>query len=580
MFGSALTYFARTVAATTPHVRNLMTNRQIGLLGAQVLSKEYAKNNPLYRLMAAGVARENSIASGESLHSTVLPMHGAVRLPRQQDAIECGHAFGAWGMKYHDAYALNSIGKGALPVVGTTLISKDPFRLFVSLRNTTGFVEEGSELDRQIDAHLAKQPAMPETLLDLSLKACRDGGLPESEAYDQINSLVWHLLYRRYPVASKEFFYFLKKQGFDVLQDMVLYPGGLNHLTPGVVFPAQIANVYDKFEALCEAVNRADEQEIYEALVRFVGQEQAESIGITPRQLIDMANDRRNYVKEEAQETGRTIDPEALKNDGLSLIPLQGPVAIKGMSRGMVLLLKQFSYKALPYDVKVRGADGLIRMVKRVNEFGEVEDRGIGLTSEAIGRMRAHKDDALRALIPEDMLNKFKQICQETFGAAQSEIPQDKLDIYQRYAKKITDYLILNEFAYGTFTVNPNNLPKDGGQFTASQLVDFGALECHVQEHPGFFPVSTAEIFKGNIEVMDTNQGPKVTLPDPEEFVRSMIGPHKLNCSHQKLTAMQEQSLKDVTSQLKGFGVVLIPPHKIDDVSLGGLDKRKLASVA
>ena len=214
--------------------------------------------------------------------------------------------------------------------------------------------------------------------------------------------------------------------------------------------------------------------------------------------------------------TPRVLDIDALyermESRGIAMIDeIQGPPNWNGPD----VLLRQTSFQALAEERQFRHADGSVRPGSLRVRFGEVEQRGVALTTKGrdlYGRMIAEVDARLAAA---------------PAGTTRVDVART---VWQENLPDTERELALQGLAFFTFKVT--GTAAAGDTATLRELVEGGALQLEPIVYEDFLPRSAAGIFQSNL----TDEGTR-----DDEL-------HGTPCDIEKLSAVVGLPIADPTS--------------------------------
>lgn len=185
--------------------------------------------------------------------------------------------------------------------------------------------------------------------------------------------------------------------------------------------------------------------------------------------------------------TPRTLDIDKVQ----SLMPDHG-IAPKAVIEGppareCPILLRQTSFKALEEQVAFRTADGAWQTGSHTARFGEIEQRGVALTSKG----RALYDSLLekaRSVVRPAADGSNAADYEQALQAAFREFPDNWEDIRRQ------------RLGYFTYSLAAGGrLPEAVDASDIEALVSAGVVECDPIVYEDFLPVSAAGIFQSNL---------------------------------------------------------------------------------
>ena len=182
--------------------------------------------------------------------------------------------------------------------------------------------------------------------------------------------------------------------------------------------------------------------------------------------------------------TPRVLDIDELyrrmQARGITMIDeIQGPPKWDGPD----VLLRQTSFKALAEERQFRHADGSVRPgVLRVR-FGEVEQRGVALTTKG------------RALYDGMVAEVDRRLAAATVVSTRVEVARA---VWEQYLPDTEPELALQGLAFFTYRVVLRNRP-DGDTASLRSLVEGGVLDPEPVVYEDFLPRSAAGIFQSNL---------------------------------------------------------------------------------
>ena len=183
--------------------------------------------------------------------------------------------------------------------------------------------------------------------------------------------------------------------------------------------------------------------------------------------------------------TPRVIDIDELYRrmdaDGIVMIDeIQGPPRWDGPD----VLLRQTSFRALDEPRLMREPDGAVREGALRVRFGEVESRGIALSSA--GR---------------DLVEELDRVVDDIVHASGQRAGRARVaaDVWRdRFPRSETD-LLCQELGYFTFEPGPRRQDRAKPPSSTDELVELGWLRASPIVYEDFLPRSAAGIFRSNL---------------------------------------------------------------------------------
>jgi uncharacterized glyoxalase superfamily metalloenzyme YdcJ len=174
------------------------TNTQLRAAFAARMAELYGREVPAYTTLVevsaavnADILRRDGVAA-ERLGSpsrVTAERHGAIRVGTPDELRQVSRLFAALGMHPVGFYDLREAARSAVPVVSTAFrpvdadeLAANPFRMFTSVLVTDDRRFFDAELQRRLDAFLARRELFPPELLDLADRAVAAGGLDDERA--------------------------------------------------------------------------------------------------------------------------------------------------------------------------------------------------------------------------------------------------------------------------------------------------------------------------------------------------------------------------------------------------------------
>ena len=161
---------------------------------ARAYGTEVPAYNTLVEVAAAVnadvVARDGAAAQRlGSIERVTAERHGAIRVGTAQELHQVSRIFAALGMVPVGFYDLREAARSAVPVVSTAFrpvdpaeLARNPFRMFTSVLVTDDRRFFTPELQRRLDAFLARRQLFAPELLTLAERAIADGSLHDDDA--------------------------------------------------------------------------------------------------------------------------------------------------------------------------------------------------------------------------------------------------------------------------------------------------------------------------------------------------------------------------------------------------------------
>jgi len=243
--------------------------------------------------------------------------------------------------------------------------------------------------------------------------------------------------------------------------------------------------------------------------------------------------------------TPRVLDIDDLyrrmSERGVAMIDeVQGPPAWDGPD----VLLRQTSFRALAEERTFREADGSVVTGSLRVRFGEVEQRGIALTTagrDLYDRLTAEVD-ARRAA-----------------GDARTRVEVAR-DVWQEGLPRTEAELVLAGLACGEFRlVEAARVPAGGGPTSVAELVAAGAVAVDPVVYEDFLPRSAAGIFQSNLSGAGTKDEGAGGAEYDAERLSAILGRPVLDPV--ALATDQMQRSLDALSARLGTPLTLHAPH-------------------
>ena len=162
------------------------------------MAELYGREVPAYTTLvevasavnAEVAAREGAAAQRlGSLHRVTAERHGAIRVGTPTELAQVARVFAAFGMYPVGFYDLREAARAAVPVISTAFrpvsadeLARNPFRMFTSMLVTDDRRFFPADLQRRLDAFLARRVLFSPELITLADKAIADGGLAGEDA--------------------------------------------------------------------------------------------------------------------------------------------------------------------------------------------------------------------------------------------------------------------------------------------------------------------------------------------------------------------------------------------------------------
>jgi uncharacterized glyoxalase superfamily metalloenzyme YdcJ len=162
------------------------------------MAELYGREVPAYTTLvevasavnAEVAAREGAAAQRlGSLHRVTAERHGAIRVGTPTELAQVARVFAAFGMYPVGFYDLREAARAAVPVISTAFrpvsadeLARNPFRMFTSMLVTDDRRFFSADLQRRLDAFLARRVLFSPELITLADKAIADGGLAGEDA--------------------------------------------------------------------------------------------------------------------------------------------------------------------------------------------------------------------------------------------------------------------------------------------------------------------------------------------------------------------------------------------------------------
>jgi uncharacterized glyoxalase superfamily metalloenzyme YdcJ len=175
-----------------------MSMWQLRAAFARRMAEIYGREVPAYTTLvevtaqvnAEVVARDGAAAERlGSIERVTAERHGAIRVGTPRELGQVARIFAALGMHPVGFYDLRDAAEAAVPVVSTAFrptdageLARNPFRMFTSLLVTDDRRFFGADLQRRLDAFLARRRLFPDELLLLADRATAGAGLADDLA--------------------------------------------------------------------------------------------------------------------------------------------------------------------------------------------------------------------------------------------------------------------------------------------------------------------------------------------------------------------------------------------------------------
>jgi uncharacterized glyoxalase superfamily metalloenzyme YdcJ len=227
-----------------------MQSSELRAAFAAQMAAVYGREVPAYTTLVEVASEVNSLVAaldGESaerlgsIARVTAERHGAIRVGTPTEMRQVATVFAALGMHPVGFYDLRDAAKSSVPVVSTAFrptdadeLERNPFRMFTSMLVTDDRRFFSVDLQRRLDAFLARRTLFAPELLTLADRAAADGALPPDEAGTFLKLAVDAFTLSSEPVDAA--WYRELEQVSAVAADI----GGvtsthINHLTPRVL---------------------------------------------------------------------------------------------------------------------------------------------------------------------------------------------------------------------------------------------------------------------------------------------------------------------------------------------------------
>ncbi|SPX85435.1 2-oxoadipate dioxygenase/decarboxylase HglS [Moraxella ovis] len=197
------------------------------------------------------------------------------------------------------------------------------------------------------------------------------------------------------------------------------------------------------------------------------------------------------------------------------------------------ILLRQTSFKALKESISFTNADGSLDEGNHTARFGEIEQRGIALTTKgrALYDELLNKTRASLNTTPEKDPKAYYKALSDSFG----EFPDDYKTIYEE------------GLGYFYYQINDQKIDKEAPTDNPQELVKAGVLRLEPIVYEDFLPVSAAGIFQSNLG--DDAKAGYDGLSSQAVFEEALGAKVFDECTLYQ--AMMDKSLEDALRQLK-----------------------------
>nr|WP_267243332.1 VOC family protein [Streptomyces sp. PR69] len=216
---------------------------------ARRLSDMYGREVPAYTTLlevSAEVNDEVIRRGGDAgrlggIERVTAERHGAIRVGTGREMRQAAQIFAALGMEPVGFYDLREAAASSVPVVSTAFrpvdageLERNPFRVFTSLLTSADrrFFDAG--LQARLEAFLGRRELFAPELLDLAVRAERDGGLDETSAERFLTLAVASFELSREPV-DRAWYSELEKVSAVAADIGGVGSTHVNHLTPRVL---------------------------------------------------------------------------------------------------------------------------------------------------------------------------------------------------------------------------------------------------------------------------------------------------------------------------------------------------------
>jgi uncharacterized glyoxalase superfamily metalloenzyme YdcJ len=191
---------------------------------------------------------------------------------------------------------------------------------------------------------------------------------------------------------------------------------------------------------------------------------------------------------------------------GITMIPeIQGPPGWDGPD----LLLRQTSFRALAEPRTFREADGSVTTGELRVRFGEVEQRGIALTT------------AGRDLYDDLTIEVDRRLADAPQGATRVEVAAD---VWRENLPVTETGLAVAGLGFFRFRVEVANAKPSTGRATLAELLDAGALVAEPIVYEDFLPRSAAGIFQSNLTDEGSRDDEQLGTPYDLERLSEVVG--------------------------------------------------------
>ncbi|WP_367110627.1 VOC family protein [uncultured Psychrobacter sp.] len=346
-------------------------------------------------------------------------------------------------------------------------------------------------------------------------------------------------------LSNSPFRVFTSLLRLDLITDEVLKQQAKAALSKRKIFTDQAIALIDKFESQ-GGLNLADtKQFIIEALETFRWHEQAPISKGLYQQLADQHALIADVVGFKGPHinhlTPRTLDIDAVQQ-GMQARGIPPKAIIEGPpKRDCPILLRQTSFKALEEAVSFKNEQGSYEQGQHTARFGEIEQRGVALTSKG------------RALY-DKLLNKARH----QLGATPNQ--NNASDYYEILAKSFAafpdDYQTMHDegLAYFYYQAVEQSINVDAKTRLAkaeiTQLINQGAIRIEPIVYEDFLPVSAAGIFQSNLKNAEQNDEPGYKGNSNKQEFEQALGAQVYD-ELALYEAMQAQSLKQCLTAIE-----------------------------
>ena len=340
----------------------------------------------------------------------------------------------------------------------------------------------------------------------------------------------------------------------DLIDDEALKQEAIAALDKRKIFTDDVISLIERFEEQGGLTAEDAKQFVKEALETFRWHDYTPVSKVLYQQLLSQHGLIADVVGFKGPHinhlTPRTLDIDAVQA-GMQAKGIPPKAIIEGPPRRRCpILLRQTSFKALEEAVSFKNPNGGYETGHHTARFGEIEQRGVALTSKGRALYDQLLSQARRqlAVTPNaDNASEYYQVLESAFAA----FPDDYQTLHDEglayFYYQASDSSADMSSADSELGVNASESGSSNGSISKQAIADLieqGVIRVEPIVYEDFLPVSAAGIFQSNLQsnLQDTKQSSYEGNSNQQEFENALGA--RVHDELELYQAIQAQSLK------------------------------------